>query len=275
MDKAVTDEAARLLDVSDVLEFIAGGQKTVATCKAKNGSAVILKVIQLDPAHTDALERARREVDLLGRIEHPNVVRVLSGLVEIGSPASAVAWVEEEIEGQDLRLMLGPGMEWSWADTRAMALDVARGLSALHAQKVVHRDLSPGNVMKRGDGSYVVIDPGFGRHLEESTLTGIYQPGTPGYMTPEHVGARVIYASDVFAVGTLMYQALTGKQPVPFGGVMDSYLIALRDDQVGSVSSERGDLAADQADLVDRCLSRQSGRRYLDARDLAAALEAL
>jgi len=275
MDAATEQEAARLLGVTNINEINHGGQKTVAKCEMAGGQSAILKVIELDPVHVDALERARREVDLLGRIAHPNVVNVLSPLVEIGAPPTAVAWLEDEIDGEDLRAQFGTGAAWSWADTRLMALDVARGLSAMHAEKVVHRDLSPGNVMRRVGGGYTVIDPGFGRHMEESTLTGVFQPGTPGYLTPEHVGARVIYASDVFAVGILMYQALTGTAPVPLRAPYDEYLLALRDDQAPSIGVLRPDLDPAVIEVVDRCLQRQSGRRFLDAGDLVTALEAL
>src|SRR5689334_4873172 len=138
---------------------MSGGQKAVARCVQGSGEPAILKVIDLDPVHVDALERAHREVDLLQRISHPNVVQVLSPLQEIGDPPHAVAWLEEQLDGSDLRAAFASGQPWDWEQTRAMALDVAHGLSAMHAEKVVHRDLSPGNVMARLDGTFTVIDP--------------------------------------------------------------------------------------------------------------------
>src|SRR4051794_2890313 len=103
MDPNVQAEAAKKLGGTDVKPFIRGGQKVVARCKTASGDAAILKLIELDPAHKDTLERAHREVDLLRGIDHPNVVKVLSPLIEIGTPPVAVAWIEEELDGEDLR----------------------------------------------------------------------------------------------------------------------------------------------------------------------------
>lgn len=275
MDAKTKAEAARLLKVDQVADLTTGGQKTVARCRAEDGSPAILKLIEIDSTPSDTLERAHREVELLRTIDHPNVVKALTPLVEVGSPPKAVAWLEEVLVGEDLRTLVGPALVWTWDDTQLMALDVANGLSALHAARVVHRDLSPGNVFRRDDGSYAVIDPGFGRHLERSTLTGVFQPGTPGFMSPEHAGSRVIPASDVFAVGILMYLALTGELPVPVSGWPNPYLTDLRDKQAASVALTRNDLDSRQAEVVDRCLHRHSGRRYLDGAELVEALEAL
>jgi eukaryotic-like serine/threonine-protein kinase len=275
MDPKTEQMAASLFKVTAVVQILGGGQKFVAKCVTESGGPAILKIVEIDASNGDALERARREVSLLGRIDHPNVVKVIAPLEELGSPPTAVAWLEEELDGVDLRPALSAGVQWSWHDACSLGLDVGSGLSALHAEKVVHRDLSPANVMQRADGTYTVIDPGFGRHLENSTLTGIFQPGTLGFMTPEHIAARVIYASDVFALGTLMYLALTAQLPIPVNGSLDAYRVALRDDQSPSVGLLRPDLSTAAIEVVDRCLQRQSGRRYRDASELVAALEAL
>ncbi len=275
MDPGLVTSAASVLKVANLVRVTEGGQKFVA--RGDVGAAhVVMKVIELG-AHADVtLERARREVDLLARVDHPNVVRVVSDLQELGgSPPSGVAWLEEYLDGEDLSSRLH--VPWDWDETAAMALDVAQGLSALHAADAVHRDLSPRNIRCRGNGSYTVMDPGLARHLRDSTLTGTFQPGTWGYMTPEHVAgvARPIPASDVFAVGILMYRALTGDVPIPVGGDLDRYRVALRDDQIPSILVTRPDLEAAQADVVDTCLQRQSARRYIDGAELVAALQAL
>lgn len=275
VDQALIDGAAKSLGVVDLRPFNPSAQKYVA--RARRGSdEVVLKVVELTGPHRNVtLERARREVDLLSRINHDNVVRVLTGLEEIGGrPVSGVAWLEEYLDGEDLRDRLTS--QWAWENTHAMALDVARGLAAMHEKRAVHRDLSPGNVRCTVSGGFVIMDPGLARHIGESTLTGLFQPGTPGYMTPEHAAmSRPTPASDVFAVGILMFYALTGELPIPVGGDFDLYRVKLRDGQAPSVGTVRGDLTPEQIEVVDRCLQRQSARRFLSGAELAEQLERL
>ena len=275
MDPALIAEVERITGVSNVRPLVPGGQKHVARAEL-SGREVVIKVIELSGPHADViLERARREVDLLQRIDHPNVVRVLTGLLQVGGPSLvAVAWLEEFLDGEDLRARIGA--LWTWSEARAMGLDVARGLEAMHTRRVVHRDLSPGNIRCTSSGSYVIMDPGVARHIEESTLTGLFQPGTPGHMSPEHASlTRPTPASDVFALGILLYQVLSGSLPFPVGKDFDAYRVALRDDQAPSIGTVRKDLSPPQVAFVDRCLHRQSARRYLDGSELGAALEQL
>ena len=275
VDHGLIDGAAKGLGVADLRPFAPSGQKYVARARRGNDD-VVLKVVELTGPHRDVtLERARREVDLLSRIDHDNVVRVLTGLEELGGrPVSGVAWLEQYLDGEDLRDRLAS--RWAWEDTHGMALDVARGLAAMHQQRAVHRDLSPGNVRCTTSGGFVIMDPGLARHIEESTLTGLFQPGTPGYMTPEHAGmSRPTPASDVFAVGILMFYALTGRLPIPVGGDFDHYRIELRDGQAPSVGTVRDDLEPEQIEVVDTCLQRQSARRFLNGAELAERLERL
>jgi len=276
MDQALIDEAAAEFGVTDLVPFAPSGQKYVARC-LRGSESVVLKVVELNgPHHQVTLERARREVDLLARINHPNVVQALSELRELGgsSTPTGVTWLEEFLDGEDLSARMGPS--WQWDDVAVLARDIASGLSAIHAERAVHRDLSPGNIRATSAGSYVVMDPGLARHLELSTLTGVFQPGTWGYMSPEHAAmTRPTPASDVFGVGILMYQALSGEVPFAVRGDIDAYRVALRDQQAPSISVVRSDLAPNEAAIVDQCLQRQGARRFLDGAELLSAIEAL
>lgn len=276
LDAALVTAAASELGVSNLTRLAEGGQKYVAT-GTRSGTTVVVKVVEIASAHAGVtLARAEREVDLLRRIDHPNVVRALSDLRQISAGRGRGAtWLEEYLEGEDLETKLN--VPWDWPDTATMALQVARGLGALHREHAVHRDLSPRNIRCLRDGTFKIMDPGLARHLERSSLTGVFQPGTPGYMTPEHVAglARPIPASDVFGVGILMYQALTGDLPFAIGTDFDAYRTQLRDGQASPIKAARNDLIDEQAAIVDTCLQRQSGRRYLDGDELVSALEAL
>lgn len=275
MQPELVHRAARELNVDGLTRLAEGGQK-YAGRGISGGQEVVLKVVELKPPNAaEALERAKREVALLAGTDHANIVRVVSELVEVRvGGLHGAAWAEEFLDGEDLSAQLS--VPWSWVDARRMGSDIARGLGALHSRDpvVVHRDVSPGNVRCLSDGSFKVMDPGFARHIGRTSLTGMYQPGTPGFLTPEHVPpAKPSPASDVFAVGILLYRALTGDLPFPLTAAIDGYLVALRDRQALSVRVARPDLGPEQGEVVDRCLQRQSARRYLDGNELAVALE--
>lgn len=276
LSQTLIDEATTTFGIDNVTPLARGGQKFVATGTA-DGQEVVLKLIALDAAGRDeALERAHREVGLLARINHPNVVRVVSDIEELGgSPPNGVAWLEEHLGGEDLRARLH--VPWDRDDAVRLGLDLGRGLGAIHDERAVHRDLSPGNVRCLPDGSFVVMDPGFARHLERTTLTGLWDPGTPGYMTPEHVSpaVRPNPASDVFAVGILLFEAITGTRPFQPGGDLGDYARRVRESQAPRVQSLRPEIDEAFADVVDRCLHRQNARRYIDGHELTEALEGL
>ena len=144
MIDSLLNEACRSLKVRQIRPLTAGGQKQVHLVTTALKEPRVLKLIDLqsvnDPA---ALERARREVALLQSISHPNVVTVKSELTSIGDPIQAVFWLEDYLNGEDLRHCCP--LE-NVKELQRMASDVASGLGALHDAKVVHRDLSPGNV---------------------------------------------------------------------------------------------------------------------------------
>lgn len=269
-------EAAAALGVQYRSDLRPGAQKRVCLVD-RGGQTCVMKVIAVGSSRPDALRRAQREVELLGSIDSPNVVKVESALVELGTPVEGAGWLEEFIEGDDLAGLLGS--TWSWTDVATMGLEIALGLGAMHRQHVVHRDLSPNNVRRSAAGPYKVLDPGFARHTLRSGLTIGGQPGTAGYLSPEHLftySGAPTSPSDVFAVGILMYQALTAQQPIPYLGDDGDYLRRLsRVEIVEDIGFARPDLGADEAALIRRCLHPQPARRFLNGDRLAQALEGL
>lgn len=267
-------EACSRLDVVPARALVQGGQKQVHVVTHSDGVEGVLKLIDLglatDPA---ALERARREVDLLKSIEHPNVVSVSSDLQFLGNPPAAVFWLEEFLDGTDLRY---GGSGWPVEHLFALGRDVAAGLGALHAKKVIHRDLSPGNVQRLTSGKFVVMDPGFAKHTLKSGLTVGGQPGTRGYMTPEHLQAysgAPTAASDVFGCCALVYFAATGQSPVPYKGDDYEYLKRLRTAEHVPLRAARPDLPDELVAVVERGLHPQPARRYRNGDALMRAFE--
>lgn len=263
------------LAVRDVRELRAGGQKTVHLVE-RGGIQLVMKVISLESGAPDALRRAEREVELLEQVNDDHVVKVRSGLAELGTPVHGVAWLEEYLDGDDLGDLLGPA--WTWEDTRKMAQDVAQGLSALHAVRVVHRDLSANNIRRKSDGTYVVMDPGFARHTLRSGLTVGGQPGTYGFLSPEHLGSfsgTPTPASDIFCLGILMFYALAGQLPIPLGTDLSEYLSRLSRAEIVDIETIRQDLLAEVVSLIRRMLHPHPGRRPRNGARAIEALEAI
>jgi len=270
---------AAQIGVTDLAPLRPSGQKRVFLAR-RGSEQVVLKAVEILPPHqATVLERANREVGLLSRVAAKSdrrIVAVRSGLALVGDPATptAVGWLEEYLDGNDLTdLLVSP---WAQADALDLLSGLAEALKYLHDEEVVHRDLSPGNVRKRGDGLWTLLDPGLARHLSELSITGLYQPGTPGFRSPEQVpGGEPQPYSDIFGAGILVYLALTGHYPIDPRGAEDDYAKRLVEQQAPPVKTFRPDLDDDFAAVIDRCLSRQPARRYLDADELLDALRAL
>lgn len=241
------------------------------------GASVVLKVVVVAGGTTDEqFERARREVELLASITSPNVVRVVSDLVEVDEGSDkGVAWVEEFIDGDDLRARLS-SVPWPETETLDMMRQVAAGIAELHERRVIHRDLSPGNIMLTSDGVFKIIDPGYARFLDEVTITR-GQPGTYGFMSPEHVSpvARPLMASDIFTIGAIAFLTVTGVLPVPFDGNEARYIHLLGNLTVPSLRDTNPAMNLGLADVIDRCLHPQPARRYMDGSELMEGLVGL
>jgi serine/threonine protein kinase len=277
VDSDLISDALDELGVEDLGVIGApGGQKTVRKVR-KGGVDLVLKVIAVGSSAPDALPRAEREVDLLASLSSLHVVRVVSGLVELGDPTRGAAWLEEYLDGTDLTPMLFE-RQWSWEEAADLGLQVGDGLAAGHAAGVVHRDLSSNNVRRLSDGTYKVLDFGFARHTLRSGLTVAGQPGTRGFLTPEHLNSYSggpMPASDVFGVGILLYAALTGVLPISYDGDDDEYLHRLAAVRMTDITAIRTDLAEAQVTFLRQCLHRQPGRRFRNGARLVTALEAI
>lgn len=275
-DETLVGEAVAALGLTDEGPIgAAGGQKAVRRV-SRDGQTFVLKVVALEFTTDETLKRAEREVQLLASIDNPNVVKVESDLVELGSPVHAAAWIEEYLDGDDLGNLLD-GTQWSWVDAKSMGVQVANGLAAGHEKSVIHRDLSANNVRRLSNGTYKVLDFGFARHTLRSGLTVAGQPGTRGYLTPEHLNSYSggpMPMSDVFQVGILMYTALTCVSPYPWTGDDFEYTSRLRSGAMKPLGEHRLDLSPEQVEVVHRALHPQPARRFRNAAALREALEA-
>lgn len=273
-DQQLINEAMSAFNVTDKgVIGAAGGQKAVRLVEDE-GIDRVLKVVAIDSATDDTLKRAAREVELLAGIDSPNVVKVESDLITIGNPVRGAAWLEEYLDGEDLGPLLGK-TQWSWSEARQMGIDVSNGLAEGHARKVIHRDLSANNVRRLSSGRYKVLDFGFARHTLRSQVTFNGQPGTPGFLSPEHLNSYSggpATMSDVFQVGNLMYCALTRTLPYPYAGDDNDYIARLRQGAMAALDTIRMDLEPEQVEIVTRALHPQPARRFINAASLRDAL---
>jgi len=174
---------------------------------------VALKVLRAELTRSEEGRRLfLNEMQILAQLEHPNVVRSLATCEVDGQLVMAL----EFLEGRTLRQMLVEEGRLPWVEAVRIAVAVAEGLAAAHAQEppIVHRDLKPENVMLAHGGAVKVMDFGVAKVLAAAHATNTQSVGTLQYMSPEQIDARTIDArSDLYALGLLLYECLAGVPP--------------------------------------------------------------
>jgi serine/threonine-protein kinase len=174
---------------------------------------VALKVLHVELSKS---EHARRlflnEMQILARVEHPNIVRSLASIEVNGE----LVMVLEYLDGKTLRRVLGERGRLPWSEAAAVVASTASALVAAHGQTppVIHRDLKPENIMVLADGSIKVMDFGIAKVVEAMNQTNTQSVGTLQYMSPEQIDAHTIdHRSDLYCLGLIFYELLEGKPP--------------------------------------------------------------
>ncbi len=240
------------------------------------GHEVAVKVLRGAAARDGSeIARLRREAYIQVHVEHPNVARVLD-LDQM--PDGSIYVVMERLVGRALAeklardKLLPPGL------AVPIFIDVCRALQAAHDKGVVHRDLKPGNIFLCQDGIAKVLDFGMSKLASAESLTQAgYTLGTPEYMAPEQcIGAQVEPRTDLYALGVVMYEALTGALPIVAKNRRE--LLDLHQRQVPtSVRLRRPDLPIpEQLDFaVMKCLKKRSNERPRNAAEMEKLLAAV
>ncbi|HWG72452.1 MAG TPA: serine/threonine-protein kinase [Acidimicrobiales bacterium] len=242
---------------------------------------VAVKLLRPDvAAHPSMRERFEREARSAARLSHPNVVSVYDS----GEEGALAFLVMERLPGRSLADMIGDG-PLDQRQVVAVSDDVLAALHAAHAIGLVHRDIKPANILLAGDGRAKVADFGIAKSVEMSspgdpTRADLTQAGlvigTPSYLAPERrEGHPATAQSDLYAVGVVMFEALTGRKPLagtPFadaGGMGAQAGTAAPD-----VAALRPDVAPWLAAVVSRALSARPESRYESAAEMRQALVA-
>ena len=244
---------------------------------------IALKVILPDRLEDPrAVERLQREVKLARRISHINVCRVF----DFGESGGTHFLTMELIEGQSLRELLVEGA-LPLPKALDVLLQVARALSAAHAEGIVHRDLKPENVLLRPNGQVKVLDFGIARHAGQTpggsapgeadattTVDGGGVIGTPLYMAPEQIhGGLLDGRTDQFAWGVLAHELLTGAPPWSREGTR--VLTQILTEEPAQVRSIRPEVPEAVSAIVARALAKEPGDRFRSMDEVLAALEPL
>jgi len=248
---------------------------------------VALKIISGDGSRdSERIRRFEQEARAAGTLSHPNVCAVYDLGIHEGSPFV----VMELLEGETLRDILGHGMvSIRWALT--YAAQAAEGLASAHAKGIIHRDLKPENLFVTKEGRVKVLDFGLAKLTgaepppADELPPGATAPGTlttPGvllgtvaYMAPEQIrGATVDGRADVFALGVVLYEMLTGRRPFP-GSTSADVMSAILHQEPPPLTTLRPDVPPQLAWLLRRCLAKDPDRRVQTMLDVRNELEDL
>jgi tetratricopeptide (TPR) repeat protein len=232
---------------------------------------VALKMVRAaDAPSLDALLRFRLEAEMAARIRHPHVVQVY----EVGWHGEQPYLALEYLEGGTLaeRLQGGP---LAPREAATLLAELADAVQAAHGLGIIHRDLKPANVLFDAGGAAKVADFGLAKRLDQGpglTASGLLV-GTPAYMAPEQAEGRpdVGTAADVYALGAILYECLTGKPVVTAESSLEALLL-VRNAAPEPPSRLRPGLPRDLEVICLKCLEKEPGRRYATAADLAADL---
>ena len=232
---------------------------------------VALKLIRPELAsHPEILRRFKQELLLARDVTHRNVIRIF----DLGQAQGIKFITMEYVEGRDLRGVIHEKRKMTPQEAVPIVLQIAAALEAAHHAGVVHRDLKPQNIMVDKDGRVYVMDFGIARSLETPgmTQTGALM-GTPEYMSPEQAkGERVDARSDLFALGIIFYEMLTGNSPFRADTAMATMFKRTKERATPLVQLNIG-VPAQVSDIVSKCLEIEPEQRYQSARAIIDDLE--
>ena len=235
---------------------------------------VAIKTINLSLALDEKEEyegRFYQEAKAAGRLSHPNIVTIY----DVGKGDDIAYIAMEFLEGRELRDILNDGQRLSVDEVLAIVMQIALGLAYAHEKGIVHRDIKPSNIMVAHDGHAKITDFGIARMASASvrTQTGMVL-GSPKYMSPEQVmGKLTDQRSDIFSLGVMLYEMLTGQAPF-----MGENVNAIMYQTMNATPAAPGTMNPQVPDMLNfivaKALAKGLDNRYQNAKDFANDLRA-
>ena len=266
--------AGEPLDQYDLTELLArSGMASIFKAKdRRTGSTVAVKVPHMQYESDVAFfERFRREEQIGQKLAHPNIVRVLAP-----EEKSRLYLVMEFAEGKSLRAVLKERGRFTTEQALDVAKQIASALVYMHGIGIVHRDLKPDNVLLGGDGKIKLLDFGIAMDSEARRLTwfGLSPPiGTPDYMAPEQVrGRRGDARTDVYALGTMLYEMVTGELPYTAANIHAMMRAKLNEDP-RRPSEVLPSIDPKIEEIILHAVERSPRERYVSAKEMLEDLE--
>ena len=262
-------------------ELAAGGMSRVFLAEDKQlGRTVVIKVLPPELIADISTERFAREIRLSARLQHPQIVPLLSA----GEADGLTYYIMPYVEGEGLRERITREGKLSIRDVVSILRDVAKALAFAHSKNVVHRDIKPENILISGD-SAVVADFGIAKAIgaartqsgsdASATLTSVGMTvGTPSYMAPEQAAGdpNTDYRADIYSFGCIAYEMLAGAAPFVRPSVHRVIAAHIGEAPV-PISELRPDCPQPLASLIMRCLEKDPARRPQSASELITELD--
>ena len=264
--------AKRRLDEFQLGESIGIG--TVGTLYAAtettSGQSVALKIL-LPIAANDSLVIARfeREMLILEKLTHPNIVRYYGG----GRSEGQLFYAMELVQGGSLKEVIQSSGPLTWPEVVTIGIQVCSALQHSHNHGIIHRDLKPGNLFVSHESQVKLGDFGIARDMDEGdlTVTGL-TVGTRSYMSPEQITGEIVSGkSDLYSLGCVLFELLVGKPPFQganFAQLFEQHLRHAPPD----IDQLVPDLPATLADLIGRLLAKDPEERPFNARTVQGVL---
>ncbi len=274
-DRAELREALQtLLGTSYSIDRQLGGRdsRVFAATEIALARRVVVKALPRGLAAGVSADRFRQEVQLAARLTHPHIVPALAA----GGDAELLYYTMPFVEGESLRTRLGRERQLPLDDALTIAREIADALAYAHGQSVVHRDITPDNILLAA-GHALVTNFGIARAVSRAGESGLTAPGvilgTPAYMSPEQAGGApdVDARSDIYSLAAVLFEMLAGEPP--FTGATAQAIIAKQQSTAPPLlQSRRPSVPEHVARAVARALSPIPADRFQTARAFAAAL---
>lgn len=234
---------------------------------------IALKVLRQDRMSSEAfMKRFLSEAKALGRLDHPNIIRVYNVDEDQGNVYIAM----EFIEGESLNEIIQK-KKFSHEEIIELGRTVAGTLDYAHKQGIIHRDIKPSNILIRSDGRLKITDFGIA-HIEDSAAPKQTQAGeilgTPAYMSPEQVLSQPVNGrSDLFSLGVILYELSAGRMPFP-GQNLAAIFNAITQMEPAPVTEVNPDIPHDLSVVISKCLQKNPADRFGSGHELVKALKA-